>query len=185
MKPPLFSWLLLGSLGAALACAPTTPPPAPPAPPAPSASGSARPPLASSEAPPSPDAPAAASAEPVPGGLTPAAREQLGRALEALERGAPGQTGASCQREVETARTLLAGARVRDEDERLRRAPHTLYVLGARCAARAGDCALAWQIYRDHYPPELLAGIRSERQRQELTRSTFGSVVEGCPPSGP
>jgi hypothetical protein len=90
-----------------------------------------------------------------------------------------------CQESYTVAKRLLGEVRLPEGDERLREAPLTLYHAGASCAARAGDCGLAWRIFVDGFPKESLANLKEESQRLAYVRLAFGSMVPGCKGKAP
>jgi hypothetical protein len=133
------------------------------------------------------------SAAPAPAGSDPGAPDtentarlaELEGALERLQGGGKVTEGAVCQESYTTAKRLLGEVRLPEGEERLREAPLTLYHAGASCAARAGDCGLAWRIFVDGFPKESLANLREESQRSAYVRLSFGSTVPGCKGKAP
>ena len=133
----------------------------------------------------------AASAPAGSGEGTPAEAENAARlaelegALGRLQGGGKATEGAVCQESYTVAKRLLGEVRLPEGDERLREAPLTLYHAGVSCAARAGDCGLAWRIFVDGFPKESLANLKEESQRLAYVRLSFGSMVLGCKGKAP
>lgn len=108
--------------------------------------------------------------------------EQLASALQALQKGSD---GAACKASHEAAVRLLGATRVPEGDPRFQGASAGLYQAGASCAARAGDCATAWQIFLGGYPRESLANVKEEEQRKASIKLSFGSMNPGCKGKAP
>lgn len=53
---------------------------------------------------------------------------------------------------------------------------------GRRAVEAAGDCASAFEIYARHYPPEALANLTDEVQREQVLRQGFASSFKVCGP---
>jgi hypothetical protein len=66
------------------------------------------------------------------------------------------------------------------DDAQIEHAGKTLYNTAANCFARAGDCASAWSAYRDNFPRDSLAPVKSDAQRETIMRETFRSTVRRC-----
>jgi hypothetical protein len=186
------AWIIAAhaALGAGCAAARVAGEPGPVAPLA-SAAPDASVPLASST-----EAPAASTPAPASSSAAPAASssgggeaaqsserlEQLAGALQALQKGGD---GAACKASYEAASRLLAATRVPEGDPRFQGASPGLYQAGASCAARAGDCATAWQIFLGGYPKESLANVKEEEQRKGSIKLSFGSMNPGCKGKAP
>jgi hypothetical protein len=103
--------------------------------------------------------------------------EQLADALRGLQKGGD---GAACKASYEAAARLLGATRMPEGDPRFQGASAGLYQMGASCAARAGDCAIAWQIFLGGYPKESLANVKEEEHRRASIKLSFGSMNPGC-----
>ncbi len=123
-----------------------------------------------------------ASAAPVDSAASaPDPREQdtrkttLLEAWRALQEGGSRKVeGGACLQGFETVTRLLPQVPLPEGE-----APVGLYRVAARCAERAGDCKLAWSMYRDGYPREVLGNLREEKQAEAILFS-FGSLFPGC-----
>ncbi len=110
-------------------------------------------------------------------------RDALLKALQDLQQGAymTKKDVASCKKAYDDAKRLLATVKPRDDDDtQVVNAPKSIYHMGANCAARAGDCAVAWTIFQDGYPAESLAQVKDPKQRETILQTTFGSLVNKC-----
>lgn len=114
------------------------------------------------------------------GGDTPD-RERLIGALNTLAMAtSETHSPAECKALVATVRELLPRVKPRGVDDyQVASAGKTLYATAPGCLARSGDCAGAWQVFRDVYPTEELVA-RDAKQREEILGSVFEAVVPRC-----
>jgi hypothetical protein len=109
-------------------------------------------------------------------------RDTLLRALYELSDGAymNARPAADCLKNVRLVRELAPKVPPRDPDDgQVRGGPQALFHTGAACLARAGDCAAAWKVWQDDYPP-ISAGSLGPKQRRDLLEESFRSSIERC-----
>ncbi|MFO0566691.1 MAG: hypothetical protein U0263_13565 [Polyangiaceae bacterium] len=87
---------------------------------------------------------------------------------------------AYCQAQYDTAKRLFKTVKPKDEDDtQIVHGPRTLFDQAARCAVKAGDCTLAWKLYKDGYPVELLKNAKPDLKEQ-IMRSAFETSNQKC-----
>ncbi|MBK7579923.1 MAG: hypothetical protein IPI67_06915 [Myxococcales bacterium] len=87
---------------------------------------------------------------------------------------------AYCKSNYDTAKRLFKTVKPKDEDDtQIVHGPRTLYDSAARCAVKAGDCDLAWKLYKDGYPVELLKNTKADLKEQ-IMRSGFETSNQKC-----
>jgi hypothetical protein len=113
------------------------------------------------------------------GGDTPD-RERLLGALQTLAMASTEtHPAAECRALVKTVRELAPRVKPQGvDDHQVANIDKTLYATAPGCLARAGDCAGAWQLFRELYPPESLP--KDEKVREDVFASVFDSLVPRC-----
>ena len=87
---------------------------------------------------------------------------------------------AYCQSNYDTAKRLFKTVKAKDEDDtQIVHGPRTLYNTASRCATKAGDCNLAWKLYKDGYPLELMKKTKDDLKEQ-IMRSSFETTNQKC-----
>lgn len=110
-------------------------------------------------------------------------RDALIKALATLNDGAyiNKRTVKECSDAYKTASKLVKKVKPKDEeDQPIASAPKVLYMLGANCMARAGDCDKAWETFDDGYPQENLATVKDPEQKKSIIHSNFDTMVRKC-----
>ncbi len=110
-------------------------------------------------------------------------RDQLLKAYQSLSQGAymGKKTPAFCKDAYKTAKRLMKKVKPKnDDDTQIVQTPKSLYSTAANCAAKAGDCKLAWKIFVDLYPARSLAGIKDQKGKEAQMRATFKTLVKTC-----
>jgi hypothetical protein len=110
-------------------------------------------------------------------------RDALVKALQELTQGAymTKKDVAFCRNAYNTAKKLLKTVKPKDDDDmQIVSAPKSLYHQAATCAARAGDCNAAYQMFADSYPPEALAHAKDDKAKQTSIRQTFDTIITKC-----
>ncbi|MCS6902604.1 MAG: hypothetical protein RMJ98_23000 [Myxococcales bacterium] len=110
---------------------------------------------------------------------------ELEEALDRLQGSERGIASSVCQQSHALVKRLLEEVRLPEGNRRLGEASLTLYHTGASCAARAGDCRLAWQIFSEGFPRESLVNLREESQRMTYMKMAFGSMIPRCKGQAP
>lgn len=109
-------------------------------------------------------------------------RDELLRALYELSDAAyvnkrdPGY----CRERVAAVRRLAPAVGAGPEDAQIAGGTKALFHTAAACFAKAGDCAGALAAYRDNYPVDALAAIKSPVQRETIVKDGFRSSVPAC-----
>jgi hypothetical protein len=114
------------------------------------------------------------------------ARDQVLKALADLQQGAymTKKDAAFCMKAYETAKRLGPSVKPRDdEDQQILSMDRTLGFTTATCLGRAGDCDAAYKVYVESQPKEAKEGyakIKDAKQREQIIRSSFETVVQKC-----
>ena len=109
-------------------------------------------------------------------------RDTLLKANQNLTQGAfiTKKSSAFCRDNYRTAKLLLSRVKPKNEDDTVvKNLPRSLYHMGAACAARAGDCKLAWELYKDGYPKKALERLKGD-QKEKAMRNSFNGSVKRC-----
>lgn len=108
-------------------------------------------------------------------------RDTLLQATHNLVMGGVNKKDAAyCKTNYETAKRLFKTVKPKDEDDsQIVHGPRTLYDSAARCAVKAGDCELAWKLYKDGYPVELLKNTKDD-MKEKIMRSSFETSNQKC-----
>ncbi|MEZ4226411.1 MAG: hypothetical protein R3B13_36030 [Polyangiaceae bacterium] len=110
--------------------------------------------------------------------LTP--HEQVQRAGTLLTQGAYTEARNDCAQNVAKMKKALKQLKPRDADDRTAETwGRSLFMTGAACHARAGDCAAAWKVFKAEYPVATLAKIPAA-QRDRVLSDSFASLVPRC-----
>ncbi|HMR05121.1 MAG TPA: hypothetical protein PKA88_05075 [Polyangiaceae bacterium] len=110
-------------------------------------------------------------------------RDTFLKAFQEIQQGAymAKKTPKFCDDAYKTAKQLMKTVKPKDDDDtQVANAPKALYHMGANCAARAGDCKLAWKIFVDGYPIASLASAKDQATKDTIMQSNFDSLVSKC-----
>ena len=113
-------------------------------------------------------------------------RDAYMRAMLTLNRAYQGKMDlAECQRAYETLVRVKDLVKPRDAyDTQFEPASvrATLFSTTPRCFEAAGDCDAAFEIYARHFPPDALANLKDQAQREQVLRDGFASSFKLCGP---
>ena len=113
-------------------------------------------------------------------------RDAYMRAMLTLNRAYQGKMDlAECQRAYETLVGVKDLVKPRDAyDTQFEPASvrATLFSTTPRCFEAAGDCDAAFEIYARHFPPDALANLKDQAQREQVLRDGFASSFKVCGP---
>lgn len=110
-------------------------------------------------------------------------RDKLLKALQDLTQGAyiGKKSTKFCMNAYRIVRKLGPKVKPKDDDDsQIINGPKTVYNTAATCLARAGDCTNAWKVFKESYPPESLARMKDEKQKESIMKMTFDSLVKKC-----
>jgi hypothetical protein len=114
------------------------------------------------------------------GSLTP--REELLQALQVIQQGAymTKKDVATCNANIDKVKKLAPKVKPNDdEDTQVTQGPKQLYVTGANCLARAGDCTAAKKVFIDGYPGDL-SKVKDPATKEKIINGAFEATVPKC-----
>jgi hypothetical protein len=107
-------------------------------------------------------------------------RQRLMRAAQLLSQGAYTEDRTDCAENIAKVKSLVKKVKpTRPDDNTAENWNKSLFVTGANCYARTGNCAAAWKVYQAEYPKAGLAKLDAATRRKVL-ESGFESVVSRC-----
>ena len=92
-------------------------------------------------------------------------------------------TVAECKKNYATIKRLMGKVKPKGPDDTVvANIPGNLYVMASMCAAKAGDCKTAFQLYKDGYPPRLRKLMEKSKpeMREQLMRNAFEATNRRC-----